>query len=92
MFGTAIAIAPDIFYMCVCVYIIFYKEHFTMKEETLLRLLSRKFCPLLFPPLDEKRQETPTVCLHEGVGITTRERNAPWTPQYLKYFSPSLWS
>lgn len=29
------------------IYHVFYKEHFTMKEETLLCLLSHEFCPCI---------------------------------------------
>lgn len=62
VFGATIAIALDLFYIyvCVCVdiYHIFYEEHFTMKEETLLCLLSHKFRLSFHPPLDGKKKKS----------------------------------
>ena len=46
-----------------------------MKEETLLCLLSHKFCLSFYPPLDEKKQQEFPNCLCEELGITTRGRN-----------------
>lgn len=80
VFGTTIAIALAIFYMCVYIYHIFYKEHFTMKEETLLCLLSHKFWSSLYPPLDEKKATRYPNCFHEEeLGINTRRGNVPWS-------------
>ena len=65
VFGTTIAIALDMFYTCVCISY-FLQRTFYDERKNSLCLLSHKFCPSLYPPLDErgkkiKPRETPMV-------------------------------
>lgn len=79
-------------YMCVCIYHIFYKEHFMMKEETLLCLLSHKFCPSFYPPMNEKSNKRPQLSPWSRTRNHHKGKKCPWSLQYLEYFSQSLWS
>jgi hypothetical protein len=68
----------------------FYKEHFMMKEETLLCLLSHKSCPSLYSPDEQCKKALNCVCEKE-LEIITRGKNAPMestTPQI--FFSVSV--
>lgn len=78
MFGTTIAIALDMFYTCVCISY-FLQRTFYDERRNSLCLLSHKFCPSLYPPLDGRGKkikplETPVVS-QEELGITTRGRD-----------------
>lgn len=65
VFGTTIAIALDMFYTCVCISY-FLQRTFYDERRNSLCLLSHKFCPSLYPPLDGRKKkikplETPVV-------------------------------
>lgn len=56
VFGTTIAIALDMFYTCVCISY-FLQRTFYDERKNSLCLLSHKFCPSLYPPLDGRKKK-----------------------------------